>query len=146
MSKLNDELQASFGVEGFFDRKERVVLTEVEGVKVVVRDDEPVFFYAGDKIVPMVRLLLQKPLVKQVVVDMGAVRFMSSGADVMRPGIVHIDEGIAKGDIVVVVDETHKKPLCVAEALFSGEEMKAMDKGKVLKNLHYVGDKLWKAF
>ena len=51
---------------------------------------------------------------------MGAVKFMSSGADVMRPGITELDHEIKKDEIVVVVDQTHKKPLCVSKALFSG--------------------------
>ena len=75
---------------------------------------------------------------------MGAVKFVASGADVMRPGIKEIDPAIKKDDLVVVVDITHKKPLCVAHAQFSGEEMQKMGKGKVLKNVHYVGDEIWK--
>ena len=74
---------------------------------------------------------------------MGAVRFVINGADIMRPGITSFDEGIQKNDFVVVVDETHNKPLAVCVSLFSSEELLGVDSGKVLKNIHYVGDKLW---
>ena len=76
---------------------------------------------------------------------MGAVKFVSSGADIMRPGIVELDKAIKKDEIVVVVDQSHKKPLCVARALFSGEEISSLKQGKVLKNLHWVGDVVWSA-
>jgi PUA domain protein len=62
----------------------------------------------------------------------------------MRPGIVEIDPAINVGESVCVVDKNHHKPLSVCEALFSGTDMQAMQKGKVLKNIHYVGDAMWK--
>ena len=75
---------------------------------------------------------------------MGAIRFVVNGADIMRPGIVEIEAGIKKDDFVAVVDKNNQKPLAVGIALFSSEEMKAMSSGKVIKNIHYVGDELWK--
>ena len=45
--------------------------------------------------------------------------------------------------IISVVDENHGKPLAVGIALFAGEEIRNMASGKVIKNLHYVGDKIW---
>ncbi len=37
----------------------------------------------------------------------------------------------------------HKKVIALGIALFSSEEIKALEKGKVIKVIHYVGDKLW---
>ena len=42
------------------------------------------------------------------VVDMGAVKFMCNGANVMRPGIVEYSE-FSKGDIVCIVEESQRK-------------------------------------
>jgi PUA domain protein len=78
-----------------------------------------------------------------VIVDMGAVRFVTGGADVMRPGIVEIDEAISKGEYVVVKDERNRMPLAICIANHPGAEMRSMEKGKVLVNIHYVGDELW---
>jgi predicted RNA-binding protein (TIGR00451 family) len=70
------------------------------------------------------------------------VKFVSNGADIMRPGIVDIGE-FKLGDFVSIVDENNKKPIAVGEALFDSVSMKGMDSGKVVKMVHYVGDKIW---
>ena len=62
----------------------------------------------------------------------------------MRPGITDIQKLIQKNDVVVIIDQEHKKPLAVGIALFNSEEMKAATKGKMVKNIHYVGDEVWK--
>jgi malignant T-cell-amplified sequence len=77
-----------------------------------------------------------------VMVDMGAVKFMCKGANVMRPGIKKHSE-LQKGDIVCVIEESHHKFLAVGKTLVSSEEMDSMEKGEVIKNLHYVSDKFW---
>jgi Predicted RNA-binding protein (contains PUA domain) len=70
---------------------------------------------------------------KKVVVDMGAVKFVANGADVMRPGIVSFDENLAKDEIVLIVDERFGKSLAIGLALLSASELKATDKGKAIK-------------
>ena len=80
---------------------------------------------------------------KVVVVDMGAVRFMSKGADVMSPGIVDADDEIVEGDIVLIVDETHNKPLAIGISQITGPEMVENTEGKAIKTIHYVGDDIW---
>jgi malignant T-cell-amplified sequence len=77
-----------------------------------------------------------------VVVDMGAVGFICNGANVMRPGITHI-ENFAMSEIVVIKDKMHQKKLAIGIARFDSEKMKALDKGPVITNLHYVGDIFW---
>ncbi len=80
-----------------------------------------------------------------VTVDMGAVKFVCNGAKVMRPGITNFDS-FKKGDIVVVKDQTHGKALAVGIALEDSEVAKAMTKGYVIDNMHYVSDKMWEAY
>ena len=75
---------------------------------------------------------------------MGAVKFIVNGADIMRPGIVEIEAGILKDELVSIIDKNNQKTLAVGIALFSSAEMKGMSLGKVIKNIHYVGDELWK--
>ncbi len=117
--------------------------------RIVLVNDEPTFFMTmspehGEKIFPTVRGALKfGPKRNLVVVDSGAVRAVSKGADIMCPGIVEADSRIRKGDIVIVVDEVHGKPLAVGIALTSGEEMIG-NSGKVIKSIHHVGDKIWK--
>lgn len=138
---LNSEIRGLYGLDNFFHKKDSVFLFDTDFR--IIFSDKPLFFYYGDKLVPTLKLLLDSNFLKSVVVDMGAVRFVTNGADIMRPGITSFDDSIDKDDFVVVVDETYKKPLAVCIALFSSEELSNIGSGKVLKNIHYVGDALW---
>jgi predicted RNA-binding protein (TIGR00451 family) len=64
---------------------------------------------------------------------------------VMSPGITDIDGEFGEGDLVIVRDERHRKALAVGLALVKSGDMREMPKGKAVKSIHYVGDKLWKA-
>ena len=77
-----------------------------------------------------------------VTVDMGAVKFMCNGANVMRPGIKNHSEFL-KDDIVCVIEESQHKYLAVGKSLVNSSDMKDMPKGEVIKNLHYISDKYW---
>ena len=102
-------------------------------IKVLKIDDEYVPFLSETQ-------MLEK--FPYVMVDMGAVKFMCKGANVMRPGIKkHSD--FQKDDIVCIIEESHHKFLAVGKTLVSSQEMEEMEKGEVIKNLHYVSDKFW---
>lgn len=89
-------------------------------------------------------LLEYVPRNRFVTVDMGAVKFVYNGADVMAPGVVGADPAISEGDLAWVRDERNFQPLAVGVALMSGYEMVSENKGKALKSLHHVGDAIWK--
>jgi len=78
-----------------------------------------------------------------VTVDMGAVQHVVNGADVMRPGIVSFESRFNKSDIVLVRDVKNRRALAVCRALMSSEEAETLSRGKILENLHRVGDKYW---
>jgi PUA-domain protein len=80
-----------------------------------------------------------------VVVDMGAIPHVCNGADVMAKGIRKIEGEFEKGDLIVVVDEKYGKNLAIGEALEDSTAISTMEKGKVVSNLHYVGDDAWNA-
>jgi len=82
----------------------------------------------------------------RVVVDMGAVAHVANGADIMRPGIRDIPSNFGNGDLLVIVDEKYSKPLALGLAEVGSTEMKSMTKGKVIRNVHFVGDELWAAY
>jgi len=77
-----------------------------------------------------------------VQVDMGAVKFMCKGANLMRPGIKKFSE-FSKNDIVCIVEESQNKFLAVGKSEVDSSELESMEKGEVLKNLHYISDKAW---
>lgn len=84
--------------------------------------------------------LLQK--FPKVTVDMGAVKFMCNGANVMRPGITNFTD-FEKNQIVCVVEESKNKFLAIGKSCVSSKEMDTLSKGEILKNLHYISDKYW---
>ncbi|TLZ69855.1 MAG: RNA-binding protein [Methanobacteriota archaeon] len=134
----------ALGVDPFRDRDD-IDLAEAEAWRLLIADNEVRGLVVGDRPFLTVRgLLAYPPARRYVTVDMGAVRFVYNGADVMAPGIVDADPGIAPGDLVWVRDEKNRRPLAVGEALISGPEMVASEHGKAVRTLHHVGDPLWK--
>jgi PUA domain protein len=90
-------------------------------------------------------IILLKPQKRWITVDMGAVKFLANGADVMSPGVVDADRDIETDDIVWIRDVNNHRPLCVGKALMSGTEMIESGSGKAVKTLHFVGDPYWNA-
>jgi PUA domain protein len=88
-------------------------------------------------------LLKYQPDNRYVTVDMGAVKYIYNGADVMAPGIVNADCDITKGDLIWVRDEKNLQPLAVGRALMSGKEMVLLSEGKAVRSIHHVGDEIW---
>jgi len=80
-----------------------------------------------------------------VMVDMGAVKFMCNGANVMRPGIKKYSKFL-KDDIVCVIEESKHKFLSVGKAMNDSSELETMSKGEIIKNIHYISDKYWEIF
>ena len=124
-------------------KKENIEIFEDKEKKILLIDKQPSFFWFENKWLPLLKFLLQNPILKKVVIDMGAIKFIVNGADVMRPGIISIDAQIEKGEPVMVVDQNNQKPLAVGIALLNGTEMQNIKTGKVIRNIHYVGDELW---
>lgn len=143
---LEESLKGRYGIDIPLQKAGRVERVSLKEVELIVVDGKPWFFSSdGKEFFPTLHLLLERQFLKSVVIDMPAVRFIANGADVMRPGIVSIDKGITGGDAVCIADEQHHKPLAVGIALFPSEEMEALDSGKVVKNVHHVGDDIWNA-
>lgn len=114
-----------------------------EGVDVIFVNGRPlIMIVEGQPFFTALGAIELMPKKRLVTVDSGAVKFIVNGADVMSPGIVSADPEIAPGDLVVVIEEMHKKPLAIGRALIAGTEMKGA--GKAVKSLHHVGDQIWK--
>lgn len=129
----------------FFDEKSSVETGDIEGIRIVFVDGEPCFMmHSGNFVFTLHGLNKYLPNENFVVVDMGAVKFVTSGADVMSPGVVDADKNIKEGDQVWICDERHHKPLAVGTAIISGEQMISDEKGKSVEIYHYVGDKIWR--
>ncbi len=128
----------------------------VSGDKVAVMTEEDARLYEigrsiiieyGDGYIPVVDESVNGEILSHlpsVIVDMGAVQHIVNGADVMRPGIVSFEARFSKDDLVVVRDVKNRKPLAICRALMSSDEAAGLSRGKILVNLHHVGDKYWR--
>ncbi len=104
-----------------------------EGIKILKVNEDYLPFLSETK-------MLEK--FPNVMVDMGAVKFMCKGANVMRPGIKKFTE-FEKDKLVCIVEESQHKFLAVGKAMVSSSELENMEKGEIIKNMHYISDKFW---
>jgi len=122
----------NFKVHQISDRAQIIV---GNGIKILKIDDDYLPFLSETE------TLKKFP---NVLVDMGAVKFMCKGANVMRPGIKKFTE-FEKDNLVCIIEESQHKFLAVGKAIVSSSELENMEKGEVVKNLHYISDKFWEA-
>ena len=141
---LKEQLFEIFGVETFGDKDAVDMAESSEYNLIFVNNDILGLVYEGKPFLTVRGLLKYKPEARAVTVDMGAVPYVTNGADIMGPGIVDADPNIKEGDLVWIRDIKNRVPLAVGMALRSGNSLKSKEKGKAIKAVHNVGDKLWK--
>jgi PUA-domain protein len=141
-------IEDKFGIKNIMTKKDNVA-KEDQFIKI---NNKISFFYNKETLIPTLKLILElneknelnNTNIKIITVDKGAIKFVVNGADIMRPGITKIDDGFEKDDFLVIIDENHNKPLAIGIALLNSEDMKTANSGKVITNIHYVGDEIWK--
>lgn len=130
------------------------MLRSAKDFEELIVDENMVMFVDGRPLIVRTRAALLPSLkfeelintFPKIVVDMGAVAHVANGAQIMRPGIREIKNEFAKGNLLVIVDEKFGKAIALGIAEMDSGTMKSMNKGKVIANVHYVGDELWKSF
>ena len=119
---------------------------EIEYDKSIVVIDTVVgVFIKNELVLPFLGktdILKEFPFIK---VDSGSIKFICNGAKILRPGIVEFGS-FNKNDIVAVKDERFEKYISVGLALEDSAIAENLQKGYVIDNLHFVGDKFWDAF
>jgi PUA-domain protein len=144
MRALREQMQGVFGEVELWPEAAAVESGEVADHQVVivdgvvhglVREGMPFLSVRG--------LLAYRPATRFVTVDMGAVRFVHNGADVMAPGIVGADPELKEGDWCWIRDERNQQPLGVGVCRMTGPAMVAERAGKAVQSVHHLGDKLW---
>ncbi len=119
---------------------------DLNGLTLLLINGEPLILLnvEEDVYVPYIPAVDVKVSCPSVVVDMGAVPYIAKGADVMAPGIVKF-ENFKEGDVVCVKTNKYDKVVAVGLALMSSGEAESVRRGKVIKCIHYVGDRYWKS-
>lgn len=130
--------------EQLLGAKPRIEVNETEAAEIFICNGKPLLVRSGGELFPTLAFEEVFPFISRIVVDMGAVPYVCKGADVMAPGVVSIKGEFEENDLLLVVDERHGKPLAIGVALFNSQAMKNVKHGKIVKNVHHVGDKLWK--
>ncbi|MBS7623137.1 DUF1947 domain-containing protein [Candidatus Bathyarchaeota archaeon] len=124
-------------------RKARVEIIENDE-PLLLLDNRPILFRSEGRLIPTLFFESYLEAAPKIVVDMGAIPRICNGADVMAPGVREVEGAFSKGGFVVVVDETHRKPLAVGNALVDSEMMRGVRHGPVVETLHYAGDTIYK--
>ncbi len=140
------EISRKFGIdiEQLFGSTPHTELAETQVGEILFINKKPLFAKVDDIILPTLLTNEILSLFPKIMVDMGAVPHVCNGADLMVPGVVKVNGDFNRDDMVLIVDERHAKPLAIGIALFDSHTMRKLRHGKVVKNIHYVGDKLWK--
>jgi len=129
--------------EQLLGSKPRIEVNEAEEAEIFIVNGKPLLARSSGALFPTLAFDEVLPLLPKIVVDMGAVPYVCKGADVMAPGVVRIEGDFDENDLLLVLDERHGKPLAIGVALFNSQAMKNLKQGKIMKNIHYVGDKVW---
>jgi PUA-domain protein len=115
-----------------------------DGSSVLLLNGEIVFFESDGRLIPTLKALLGGIIsIPRITIDMGAVKYVVNGADIMRPGITQVDDDVRQNGIVAIVDERHSKPLAVGISSLDAVDLRAANSGKVVKSIHHVNDRLW---
>ncbi|MEE1117601.1 MAG: RNA-binding protein [Methanosphaera sp.] len=145
-NKKVKEIKKELGnFQNIIPKKSQVELVKIEDYPdILLIDGKPLLMQIEGKTIPTLHAMINEDIQeKYATVDMGAINFVIKGADIMSPGIVDADEKIEPGDTIVIIEESHHKPLAIGISLITGKEMVDNDKGKAIENLHYVGDSIW---
>jgi PUA domain protein len=143
VASLVSELQEILGCTTFKE-DEALEIADAAQYRLLVSKGRPLGIYIGDEpLLTLSGMLAYAPTKRYVTVDMGAVKFLANGADVMAPGVIDADQSIKEGLGVWVRDEKNLRPLVVGIAMMDAETMIEASEGKAVKTIHYVGDKIW---
>ena len=133
----------AINVMEFVDSKANVEAVRTACGELLLVNRKPLLFRTKETVYPT--LLFEEIISKlpKVVVDMGAIRHVCNGANIMAPGIVLYEGEFKKEDLVSIVDLKFRKRLALGEAQYDMEVAKSVKQGVVVKNIHYVSDEIW---
>ncbi|GIL43280.1 hypothetical protein Vafri_1067 [Volvox africanus] len=137
-------------IEALIPKKESVYLGKCGHVQLCVINGNILFFQERDgPWLPTLRVLHQYPdMMKRLRTDKGAIKFVLSGANIMCPGLTHPDATIHdEGDVgTPVAIYAFEKELAMAVGVLkmSTADIRAINKGIGVDNMHHLNDGLWK--
>jgi len=141
-SKILEQIKSQWKIE--LPKQKNIKTHDINEKGVIITGDGITAVKIGETILPFLdntEVLEKFPYVK---VDMGAIKFVCKGANVMRPGITKFSD-FDNGEIVCVIEESQNKFLAVGKAEMSSKEVEDANRGEVIKNIHYISDDFWES-
>jgi PUA domain protein len=141
-SKILEQIKLQWKID--LPKQKNIKTHDVNEKGVIITGNGITAIKIGDDILPF---LDDVPILEKfpyVTVDMGAVKFVCKGANVMRPGITRFSD-FESGEIVCVIEESQNKFLAVGKAEMSSKEAEDANRGEVIKNIHYISDDFWES-
>lgn len=119
-------------------------------IQMIAVNKEPKFFQTHEEQwLPLLRLLHTFPdMLPTVQVDRGAIKFVLKGADIMAPGLTSAggnlgSKPLAAETYVAIKAEGKEKILAIGKMAMSTDDIRKINKGTAITNLHYLNDGLW---
>ncbi|KMZ68836.1 Malignant T cell-amplified sequence 1-A [Zostera marina] len=138
-------------LEDLLPKKSPLIVVKCQNhLNLVVVNNLPLFFNIRDgPYMPTLRLLHQYPnVMKKFQVDRGAIKFVLAGANIMCPGLTSpggaLDEQVLEEKPVAIMAEGKQHALAIGFTKLSAKNIKAINKGIGVDNMHYLNDGLWK--
>jgi len=141
-SKILEQIKLQWKID--LPKQKNIKTHDVNEKGVIITGNGITAIKIGDDILPFLDDVQNLEKFPYVTVDMGAVKFVCKGANIMRPGITKFSD-FESGEIVCVVEESQNKFLAVGKAEMSSKELEDTKKGEVIKNMHYISDIFWES-
>ncbi|MEM1575614.1 MAG: PUA domain-containing protein [Nitrososphaerota archaeon] len=129
------------------ESKINIYIINYEKINFYYFQEKALLFLHNSKFFPALSLKFNSEIFSRlpsVFIDKGAIPHICNGADIMRPGIVKFNGNFSIGDIVLIKDIEYSKILAIGEALKESYLCIEEKKGRIIKNIHYIGDNIWK--
>jgi len=124
-------------------KNENIFLDEENNI--YIYNNIPIAFIKDNKIYPTIFLINEcETNMNYIKVNIGAKEKILNGADVFRPGIVEFSD-FKKDEIILIISEDNKL-LAIGRALYDSNDAIKIEKGKIIENIHYYGDKIIKYY
>jgi PUA domain protein len=136
-------------IEEILPKKNLLVGKCPENVQLIIVNDEILFFNQKDgPFFPSLRLVHKYPaMVNKMQVDKGAIRFVLAGANIMCPGFTSpggdMPVSIEAEQPVAIYAEGKQNAMAIGLTKMSTEDIKNVNKGIAVENIHYLMDGLW---
>ena len=141
-SKILEQINSQWKIE--LPKQKNVKTHDVNEKGLIITGNGITAVKIGDDILPFLDDIPILEKFPYVTVDMGAVKFVCKGANIMRPGITKFSD-FESGEIVCIVEESQNKFLAVGKAEMSSKELEGIKNGEVIKNMHYISDIFWES-